>query len=136
MDDVRLAPLVGIIACVSVVLVLAVPYVLLSPTAANTYYTTGAFNPLFAGLFALVCVVVFASGRSRRSDPALAAGVCLVFGLFIAGFSAVWALTVPTQLAFSHPTGATFEYHRYVLILIALAVPVSATWYTRALNLI
>lgn len=136
MDDVRLAPMVGIIASVSVMLVLAVPYVLLSPGSVSTYYTTGAFNPLFAGLFALVCMVVFAAGRSHRSDPALAAGVCLVFGLFIAGFSILWALTVPDHLVFSYQTSATFEYHRYVLILVGLAVPVCAAWYTHALKLI
>lgn len=136
MDDVRLAPMVGIIACVSVMLVLAVPYVLLSPGSAGTYYATGAFNPLFAALFALVCVVIFAAGRSQRSDPALAAGVCLVFGLFIAGFAIVWAVTVPERLVFSYPTDAAFEYHRHVLVLAALAVPISATWYTRALKLI
>ncbi|RRJ33428.1 DUF7548 family protein [Halocatena pleomorpha] len=136
MDDVRLAPVIGIVGCVSVVLALAIPYAILSPTAANTYYTSGAFNPLFAGLFALVCVVVFASGRSQRSDPALSAGICLVFGLFIAGFAAVWAVTVPEQLAFSYPTGAAFEHHRYVVVLAALIVPLSAVWYTRALNLL
>lgn len=136
MDDVRLAPTVGIIACASVVLILAFPYVLLSPGSASTYYTTGAFNPLFAGLFALVCVIIFAAGRSQRSDPAVAAGVCLVFGLFIAGFSVLWAVTVPDHLVFSHPTSSAFEYHRYALILAALAVPVSAVWYTHALKLI
>lgn len=136
MDDVRLAPMVGIITCVSVMLVLAVPYVLLSPGAVSTYYATGAFNPLFAGLFALVCVVIFAAGRSQRSDPALAAGVCLVFGLFIAGFTTVWAVTVPESLVFSYPTNAAFEYHRYVLVLVSLAIPISAAWYTRSLKLI
>lgn len=136
MDDVRLAPMVGTIACVSVMLVLAVPYVLLSPGSTSTYYATGAFNPLFAGLFALVCVVIFAAGRSQRSDPALAAGVCLVFGLFIAGFTIVWAVTIPEHIVYSYSTDAAFEYHRYVLVLAALAVPISATWYTRALKLI
>lgn len=136
MDDVRLAPTVGIVASVSVMAVLAVPYLLLPPASASTYYGAGVFNPLFAGMFALVCVIVFAAGREERSAPELVAGVCLVFGLFILGLTVVWSATVPQEVVLSFPTDAAFQYHRYVLVLAALAVPLSATWYTRALKLI
>lgn len=136
MDDVRLAPTVGIAACVAVMIVLAIPFLLLPSASASTYYGAGVFNPLFAGVFALVCVIVFAAGRTERSDPALAAGVSLVFGLFILGFTLAWGTTVPREVVLSFPTDASFQYHRYVLILAALAIPLSATWYTRALKLI
>lgn len=135
MNDVRLAPTVGIAASIVVILVLVVPYLLVSPSSVGTYYRSGAFNPLFAGLFALVCVIIFAAGREERSDPALATGVVLVFGVFILGFSALWAMTVPNDIVLSLPTAAAFAYHRYALVLAALLIPASAAWYARALGL-
>lgn len=135
MNDVRLAPVVGIVASFAVILVLGIPYLLLSPGTVNAYYGVGTFNPLFAGLFALVCVIIFAAGQAERTDPALAAGVCLVFGVFILGFTVIWAMAIPTDLLLSLPTDAAFAYHRYVLVLSALIIPSSAVWYARILGL-
>lgn len=136
MNDARCAPVVGIVASVAVILVLGIPCLLLTPRTVSAYYGVGAFNPLFAGLFALVCVIIFAAGQAGRSDPAIAAGVSLVFGVFILGFTVIWAMAVPTDLVLSFPTVAAFEYHRYALVLSALIIPASAVWYARALELL
>lgn len=135
MDDVRLAPTVGIAACLAVILVLAIPYAFIDPTAVSTYYSSGAVNPLFAGLFAIVGVIIFAAGREERSDPELTAGIGLVFGIFILGYTIIWAVTVEVGVVFTLTSVTAFQYHRFVLALIALIIPLSSIWYTRALKL-
>lgn len=136
MNDARRAPVVGIVASVVLILVLGIPYLLLTPRSVTAYYGAGAFNPLFAGLFAIVCIIIFGAGRTERSDPALAAGVSLVFGVFIFGFAVIWSMAVPTDLVLSFPTVAAFQYHRYVLVLSSIIIPLSAVWYARALGLL
>ncbi|WP_254537562.1 DUF7548 family protein [Halomarina litorea] len=140
MERTRLAPTVGIAACLALVVVLVVPFALVrTPGAVATYYSSGAVNPLFAGLFALVAVIVFAAGREDRSDPALAAGAALVFGLFIVAFCVVWLASGPTEVILSlDETGLvqTLQYHPYVVTLVSLFVPAAAAWYARALGLV
>lgn len=135
MDDVRLAPTVGIAACLVIILVLAIPYAIINPNAVSTYYGSGAVNPLFAGLFAIVGVIIFSAGREERSNPELTAGIGLVFGVFILGYIILWALTVEIGVVYTLTSVTTFKYHRYALALTALVIPLSAIWYTRALKL-
>lgn len=137
MEAVRLAPTVGIVACLAVLAGLAAPYLLVSdPGAVGTYYGIGPFNPLFAGLFALVGLVVFAAGRQDRTDPALAAGAALVLGLFGAAMTVAWAASVPGALVFQLGENTLVEYHRAVLVVVTLAVPAAAGWYARALGVV
>jgi len=137
MEAVRLAPTAGVVACLAVLAGLAAPYLLVTdPGAVGVYYAAGAFNPLFAGLFALVGLVVFAAGRQDRTDPSLAAGTALVLGLFGAGLTLVWAASVPVSVVFQLGTNALLEYHRVALVLLALAVPGAAGWYARALGVV
>lgn len=139
MERTRLAPTVGIVACLALVFVLTVPYgVVSTPGAVSAYYATGAISPLFAGLFALVSVIVFAAGREGRSDPALSAGAALVFSLFILAFCLLWLAAGPSEviLSLDEPGVEWLQYHPYAVVLAALAVPASAAWYVRALGLV
>jgi hypothetical protein len=142
MDDVDAAPTAGIVGCLLVLLVLAVPYLLVDETSAvGAYYAAGAITPLAAGLFALVGVIVFAAGREERSDPALVAGAGLVFGLFIFLICTLWAVTVPGSVAVqlgtaSNVAATVLEGHRWVLVAISAVVPVAAGWYARVLRLV
>jgi len=137
MERTRLVPSVGIVACLAVVFGLAVPYGLVGePSAVGAYYASGAFNPLFAGLFALVGALAFAAGREGRSDPALMAGATLVVGLFVVLLVVAWALTVPVDLVLSLGTNTLVEYHRHALVGAALSVPSAAGWYARTLGLV
>jgi preprotein translocase subunit Sec61beta len=135
MDNVRLAPTAGIAACLAVILVLAIPYAIIDSNAVGTYYSSGALNPLFAGLFAIVGIIIFAAGREKRSDPELTAGIGLVFGVFVLGYTIFWAVTVEIGVVYTLTSVSTFRYHRYVLPLTALAIPLCAIWYARALRL-
>jgi len=131
MDDLRLAPLVGIVASLGLLVTLGVPYVLAdSGASVGAYYTSGAINPLLAGLFALVTTIVFAAGREGRSDPELAAGVALAFGAFMTVVAVAWALTVRVD------TIAIQTSHRWAVVAVSTLVPVSGAWFARALGVL
>lgn len=137
MDRLRLAPSVGVVAAVGVVLALSVPFGLVEdPNAVITYYGGGAINPLIAGLFALVSVIVFAAAREERADPAISAGAALVLGGFAFVIAAVWAVTVPRGLVTQLSTAAVLEYHPIALAVITLALPASALLYARELGIL
>lgn len=134
MDRVDLPPTAGIVACLAVLLVLAWPFAQETASAVGLYYATGAVTPYAAGLLALVAVIAFAAGREGRSDPSLAAGAGLVFGLFIAVISILWAFTARVDVLGG--ASALLSYQRWVLAVVSLAVPVAGLWYARALRLI
>lgn len=134
MDEATLAPTLGVLSCFAVLVVLAWPYLLASPGAVGTYYTTGFLTPLAAGLFALVGIIAFAAGREGRSDPALVAGVGLVLGLFVFAISFAWALTARVDVLQS--PGAVLPQQRWVLAAVSAIVPASGAWYARALGLL
>jgi len=131
MDDLRIAPLVGIVGCLAVLLALAAPYVLVEDVGGvGLYYGSGAINPLLAGLFAAIALIALAAGREGRSDPALAAGVALVLGAVMAVVAIAWALTVRVDVV------AIDTAHRWVVAGVSVFVPVGSAWFARALGLL
>lgn len=136
MDGTRLAPTIGGVSCVVVVLALLAPYALVDAAGAiGTYYGTGAVNPLFTGVVALVSLVVFAAGREGRTDPGVAAGATLAFGLFGVIAALGWAVTVPESVVVGLSTQTLLEYHRWVLAVVSMGVPAAGGWYARALGI-
>ena len=145
MDGRRLAPTVGIVASLLVVVLLAVPYGVVDGEAVANYYGAGVLSPWVGGLLALVAVVVFAAGREDRTNPETAAGFGLGLGAATVAVFALWAVTVPAevplQLTTDEPlvgpltTGTVVEYHRWVTAGVALLVPAAGAWYARALRL-
>lgn len=131
MNDLRLAPTVGIVASLAVLAALAAPYVLAESAGdVGLYYSSGALNPLLAGLFALVVLIVFAAGREGRTDPGLAAGAALALGLFTLLIVVAWALTVRVDVL------VIATAHRWAVVAAAALLPVSALWFARALNVL
>ncbi|MEF8785019.1 MAG: hypothetical protein V5A45_03735 [Haloarculaceae archaeon] len=128
MDGVRAAPLVGIVGCLGVIAALVYPYVA-ADGAVGLYYSSGVISPLVTGLLALVTIIVLAAGREDRTDPELAAGAGLVFGLFIVALLLAWAMTTRVD------TITIWQYHRWVLPGIAVLVPLGSLWYARALRI-
>jgi len=136
MDDLRTAPMVGIVGCLLYLLALAVPYFLVETTSAvGAYYGQGALSPAVPAVFALVGIIVLAAGREGRTDPSLAAGAGLVLGLFILGLSLVWATTVPVSLVLGLTEAAIIEYHRWSVVTVAALIPLGAAWFAKALGL-
>lgn len=137
MDDLRTAPTVGIAGCLAYLLVLAVPYLLIETTSAvGAYYGSGQLTPAVPAVFALVGIIVLAAGREGRTDPALAAGAGLVLGLFVLGLSLLWALTVPVSLVLGLTESTLIEHHRWVVVAVAVPIPIGAAWFARALDLL
>lgn len=134
MDRVDLPPTAGIAACLAVLLVLAWPFAQETASSVGLYYSTGAVTPYAAGLLALVAVIVFAAGRQGRSDPSLVAGAGLVFGLFIAVISLLWAFTARVDVLGG--TSALLSSQRWVLAAVSLGVPLAGLWYARVLRLV
>lgn len=129
MEHDRAAPVLGILGCVGLLGALAYPY-LLGIGGVGLYYNTAAVNPLVAGLLALLGIIVLAAGRQRRTDPAIAASVALMFGLAMVVIALLWGVTARVDAI---EIAAT---HRWVLVGTAALVPVSGLWYTRALGLV
>lgn len=125
MDRLRLAPAIGVLACLAFLAALVVPF---QSPGAGTYYASGALNPLIAGLFAVVTLIVFAAGRQDRTDPLTAAGIALAFGLVIVLTAFVWATTARTDVL------AITSYHRHVLVGTGAIIPLVAAWYARELG--
>lgn len=135
MEATRLAPTVGIVASLAVIVVLAAPFALVEqPSAVGTYYAGGDVNPLVVGVFGLVAVIVFAAGREERSSPPLVAGATLVLGAFMVVLAALWALSVPESLVTQLSTATILQYHRGALVATSAVVPLSAGWYARSLG--
>jgi len=130
-DSRHAAPLVGIAACLLVIVVLATPYVLTESQTAGLYYESGVVNPLLAGLLAMSAAVVFAAGQQGRTDDALAAGVSLTLGLFIAMITVAWALTVQFGIV-----DVSLASHRWALVTVAIGVPLAGVWYAQTLGLL
>lgn len=129
MDGLRLAPLVGIVGCLAVLAALVAPY-LTADGAVGTYYGSGVVNPLVGGLLALVTIIVLAAGREGRTDPGLAAGAGLVFGLFVLLIALSWGLTVRLD------TVALPRWHRWATVALAAVTPLASLWYARTLGVV
>lgn len=139
MKQTRLAPLVGVVGCVLVLLSLAAPYLLVRSAVGSTvgtYYGTGALNPLVGGVFALVTAIVLAAGRDERTDPPLAAGVGIALGGFVFIVVALWAVTVPLEVVVGMDAPTIMTQHRWVTAAVALVIPAASLWWSRTLGLI
>jgi hypothetical protein len=129
MDSRRVAPLIGIVASLAVLVTLIYPY--LGPGGgAGVYFDSGVFNPLVAGLLALVTIIVLAAGQQDRTDPGFAAGVGIVFGFAILAILLVWAVTVRVD------TVAIAPIHRWLTVAVAAPIPAGAVWFARSLGLL
>jgi hypothetical protein len=126
------APTVGLVAALAVLVVVAVPYVLIPARDVGVYYSAPTFVPihLVVGLFAMVAVVVFAAGRNGRTDPPTAAGATVVLGGFMALLVLWWAVAVGDVVG-SFDVTASFDYHRWLLLVATAAVAASGWWFAR-----
>jgi hypothetical protein len=129
MEQVRLAPLVGIVGCLGVLGGLAYPYAA-GGAGVGAYYGSGPVNPLVAGLLAVVAIIVFAAGRQGRTDPSFAAGAGLVFGLAIVLVLLAWGTTARLDAV------AISQWHRWATAGVGVLVPAGGIWFARSLNLL
>ncbi|ELZ22270.1 hypothetical protein C475_17198 [Halosimplex carlsbadense 2-9-1] len=139
MKQTRLAPLVGVVGCLLVLVSLGLPYVLVRTavgSAVGTYYGAGALNPLVGGVFALVAAIILAAGRDERTDPPLAAGVGIALGFFVVVALAVWAVTLPVGVVGGMDAPAVLSSHRWATTAVAALIPGASIWWSRTLGLL
>ena len=131
MDTARVAPWAGVAASVLTLAALAAPYALLSESGGlGVYYSSGLFGAWGFAFLALVAIVGFLAGERGNASPEVAAGVVLVLGLAMLGLAVAWAVAVPSEVVYSLPA-AWMESHRWVVVVVVAAVPVSAAAYAR-----
>lgn len=131
MQQERLASAAGIAACLAVVGAVVAPYFVAPFTSVSAYYDS-AVGPPIVGIFAIVALLAFAAGRNGRTDPATAAGAALGIGVIVTMLAVVWAVSVPQHVVLQLSRAAALESHRWVLVVVSLAVPVTAAWYAKA----
>lgn len=132
-------PTVGIVAAVSYLVAVFLPYVALSgveTAALPAYYDFGIAGPQFLAVLPLVGIILFAAGRERRTEPDYVAGLTLVLGAMLAVFVAIWALSVPENVVLSIGEATWLEYHRWLVLLTALAMVACSLWYAKSLELL
>ena len=129
MQSRRLAPLVGIVACLAAVALVIAPYLVVDSLSVATYYDAAILGPWLVALFGLVTTIVLLAGAQDRTAPATVAGASLVFGTVMVLIAAVWALSVPQDLVAQLGRVDALAYHRWALLAVSAVVPASAAWY-------
>lgn len=139
MDDERTAATLGTAACLLTAAAVAAPFFLLPADVAgqvSDYYATGAVTPYAPGLLGLIGAIVFASGRERRSDPDLVAGVTLAIGVVSLVVALEWALAFRPDLVASTEALEFMSTHRWSVPAGALLETLAAVWYGASRGLI
>ena len=121
----------GIAACVATVLVLAVPYALVSGYATQLagYYASGVLGAGGVALFALVSAVVIGSVERENLDPGTLAGIAVVLGVATVLSAASWAVAVEPTTMFGEYRW--LEWHARAVVALSVPVPVFAAVYAR-----
>lgn len=127
----RFAPVIGLMACLAVLITIIVPYVVVPPQGVSAYYDVTIVGPLVVGLIAVLTAIAFIAGLTGRFSPAMIAGATLIFGLVMVVLAAYWAVAVPPSLVMELSRVEELIYHRWVLVLFTLIVPISGIWYAK-----
>jgi hypothetical protein len=124
-------PLAAATACAVVVALVTVPYLVADSGAVGVYYDAGPATPLFVGVLAVVAGMGLVSGAKDRADAATVAAVALVFGLFMTGMSAGWAVAVDPATVGGLGEVAALEHHRWLVVATSLVATALAGWYAK-----
>lgn len=122
------------IASVVLVLMLLAAFLAESSRDIMLYYNFNTVNPLFAGVFAIVVVGVFAAVRSGRLSEPVGTGVALGLGLGCLFVVMIWALTSRVDV-FLAPSWA-FPVHRWALVGVSMLVVLGAGLHAWNLDLL
>ena len=132
MNGRRLAPRLGVVACLATLAALLAPFVLLSDTGTGLglYYGSGPFGAGVVGFLATLLVIVFLSGVQERRDPAIVAGVAAVGTVALVAFAVIWATAVDRANVLSFPA-AWMGWHRWLVCALAAVSFLTAVAFTR-----
>jgi hypothetical protein len=133
MNVADVAPRVGVVGCLAVLIALAAPYPLVTDagTGLSVYYRAGPTGAGVVGFLALLAIVVFLAGARGRTDPPTAAGIAIVVGATMVLLAALWALAVPPEIPFGFPA-EWMGWHRWAVVALTAVVPAAGAAYARA----
>ncbi|MES3162055.1 MAG: hypothetical protein PPP55_10895 [Halorubrum sp.] len=123
----------GIVVSVASVLLLLIPYAIVSGFGTHIagYYAAGPIGAWGIALFALVTAVVFASVERGNVDPGTLAGVLVVLAVATPVLAVLWHLAIEPTTMFAEY--GWLEYHAPAVIGLTLLLPVFAGVYARGL---
>ncbi|MFB6103097.1 MAG: hypothetical protein ABEJ73_11095 [Haloplanus sp.] len=129
----QVAPVLGILGCLAVVVTLALPYVLVPGWGAELaqYYTAGPLGVGAVLAFAPVTLVAFLAGVRGRTDPVTAAGIALTLGVGAFLIALSWALSAPLDPLFGFPASWITD-HRWAVVGTTAIIPLAAALYARS----
>ncbi|MFB6173975.1 MAG: hypothetical protein ABEI39_04965 [Halobacteriales archaeon] len=131
MDRERIAAGTGIVACLLLVGLAALPYAFGRPSVIRPYYAGAIGGPPLVALFGAVEAIVLLAALRRRSDPAALAGAAVVLGTFGAILAWWWALGTTPALVGGFTRIDAFRFHPWAVGLAALGAALAAGWYAR-----
>ncbi|WP_430504921.1 DUF7548 family protein [Haloparvum sp. PAK95] len=135
MDIRSVAPVAGAVACLLVVIVVALPWLLVEGQSGlvRAYYSAGLVGAGGVGFFALIGIVAFASAERGNVDPVTMAGGLVVLGVAILLFALSWWLAIPETVVFSFSAEYSWiEHHPPAVVLLSLLPQTIAAVYARA----
>lgn len=115
------------------IVILVAAFVPESPFDIILYYGFNTVNPLFAGVFALGVIAVFASIRSGRLSESVGAGIALGLGLISFATVLIWAFTGRVDVFLAR--GWIFPAQRWILTGVAVVIVFGAGLYAWSLQL-
>lgn len=130
----RAASTLGTVASLALAALVFAPYVLVTErrTGLFAYYAAGPVGASAVGFLALLCVVVFLSGRHERRPPDLIAGVSVVLGVALLVLAVLWATAVDSTVLYSFPPRyAWLSTHRWAVVGGSVLVAASGGLYAK-----
>ncbi|MFD1633887.1 DUF7548 family protein [Haloplanus ruber] len=128
------APVLGIVGCLAVVVVLALPFALFPDwgTELGRYYTSGPLGVGTVLALALVGGIVFIAGARGRTDPTTAAGIAVPLGVVAFVVALWWAIAAPLDPLFGFPA-SWITGLRWIVVAVTGVVPLAAALYAWAI---
>lgn len=127
----RFVPAIGLAACIAVLITIIVPYIVVPPQGVSAYYGVTLVGPLVVGVIAVLAAIAFGTGLLGWFSPSMITGAVLIFGFTMVLLAVYWAIAVPPSLVMGLARAEELRYHRWILVLFALIVPVSGIWYAK-----
>lgn len=131
----RIAPYIGALACLILVVVVSAPYLLVEgqPQLLADYYSSGPLGIIGVIFLSTLGTVIFLSSVRGRADAELVAGIMLVVGVTIFLLTGLWAVSIESTVLFNFPpTYSWLEYHPWASLGVSGVVAGASAAYATA----
>lgn len=133
----RVVPYLGALACLTLVVVLSAPFLLIEGQSqlVSDYYAAGPLGVTGAIFLAVLGIVIFLSSVRGRADASLVSGIMLAVGLTVFAITALWTVRIESTVLFSFPAEYSWlEYHPWASLALSGLVASAAAAYAVVVN--